>query len=102
MNEFSGAPYSDQTNWTYSHYPNQIGQSGDAVILLVAERFSIAAQHRYICAGPIGALGVSAPPPRLIQATSKPKCLAPATSKLFDETNSTSSFFSLSVFSTSA
>jgi monoamine oxidase len=46
MNEFSGAPYSDQTNWTYSHYPNQIGQSGDGVILLVAERFSIAAQHR--------------------------------------------------------
>ena len=56
MNELSGASYSDQANWTYSHYPNQIGQSSDGVILLVAERFSIAAQHRYICAGPIGAL----------------------------------------------
>src|SRR6516225_1046120 len=36
-----------------------------------------------------------------IQATLKPKCLAPATSNPLDETNSTSSFFKPSVFSTS-
>jgi hypothetical protein len=50
---------------------------------------------QYICAGPIGDAG-AANPPRLIQATLKPKCFAPVTSKLLDETNSTSSVLSLS------
>src|SRR6516165_8919255 len=85
-----------------SQRTNQIGQGRDRVILQVTQRFEIAAQEPIQLRGPTGPGGNGVLPPRRIQATLKPKCLAPATSNPLDETNSTSWFFKPSDFSTSA
>ncbi len=67
-----------------------------------AELFRAAAQHMIELRRIRRLFGAAPVQPRRIQATLKPKALAPVMSKLFDETNSTSSFGTSSSRSTSA
>jgi len=60
-----------------SQQPDQIGQGRDRVFLRISAS-ALPRSSRYICAGPIGPFGAAAPALHLIQATLKPKCLAPA------------------------